>query len=72
MKQQQSALSEWIDCGLTGTCDDARTARGEPSHIVTLAKQHALCQYSIAQGDMHNNQQKIWLKRNGTNLPLSA
>ena len=44
MKQQQSALSEWINCGLTGTCDDARTARGEPSHIVTLAKQHALCQ----------------------------
>jgi hypothetical protein len=37
-------LSEWIDCGLTGTCDDALTARGEPTHIVSLAKQHALCQ----------------------------
>eukprot|EP00978_Attheya_sp_CCMP212_P019151 scaffold53323_cov37-Attheya_sp.AAC.1 len=44
MKQQQSELSEWINCGLKGTCDDALTARGEPSHIVPLAKQHALCQ----------------------------
>jgi hypothetical protein len=44
MKQQQSALSEWIDCGLTGTFDDALTARDEPTRIVPLAKQDALCQ----------------------------
>jgi hypothetical protein len=30
------------------------------------------CVSSIAQGDMHNNQQKLWLTGNGKNLPLSA
>jgi hypothetical protein len=31
-------LSEWIDCGLTGTCDDTLTAKDEPPRIVPLAK----------------------------------
>jgi hypothetical protein len=44
-KEHQSTLSEWIGCGLTGTCDDVLASTGEPTRIVPLAKQQASCQW---------------------------
>lgn len=57
-KQQQSTLSEWIGCGLTGSCDDVLTSTGEPTRALSRWQNNKHHVSGITHDDMHNNQQK--------------